>query len=930
MSHLHFIIVQRVILLCVSVVHGLRSLIICEKMKRRTADRSVTEDLSSKRIVRRKLDTRSPSPEMDTHSKREVRSTVVYSKYEDKYEEEKYSRSRHTKSLDQRIGKCFIDKPRQRYTEISLSGGGTNRKNYSEHGPRHVVGEKFEYSLRVGNIDFKMADGEVKTALFKEFKRFGYINVKVLGFGRERHAFINFSRPDDARRARRDMQNITFNNRVLNLEWSKSTLRKFPDLLTGTSGGGMGGRTVSTTKKRTLAPADGSYEYSRDRGSGGRGSQSDHFSSRGTTRDISYRNTPTTTSYSSPHHSSQSRTHTSHHSSSSNVETKSVTPVLDPNATRTLFVGNLEQDITERELRDLFSPYGRIESVDIKLQRSTGTAYAFVKFLTINDALNAKNDMHGRQYGDLRLKIGFGRGSPSAKVWIGNLTTHADMSEIRNELDRFGLIRRIDYNSGDSHAFVHFDSLDAAQAAISSMSGYRFRTTGRSLKIDICKPLHMRGDNEEYDPDYHSSKGSSHSDTTTRKHHATDNGSHDDSGQYRRHWKVHSSHHYGTNGQALSPPSSSSDRYHRTNRDNPSTHSGGGSRIHSNDRNFHRKRPRSPSSRDQYEGGGYRQRPEEDDMSGDILCRPKRPRNGLDSHHRLSEDKKQVERDRPPSSGEPMDMSSDAEFIKRASPPERLDADEIDQKSMEKKPDLALRSEPSPPSPNDITSSDIADTALKLTGATEPISPDSDTKSVKPECPLNPETLADLAKLYPIAWRGNLVLKNTGFPTRMHLVGGDPTVAELLLRSKDGKDDLIALRITQRLRLEPPRLEEVNKRMASAGPSGHCILVAFPGPTPSLSSPDGNADTTIQLRPLKSLVSYLKQKEAAGIVALSTSEGSENAVSDSKDSKDIIGVLHAFPPCDFSQNQLLKIAPNLGSEPPKEDHIVVLLVKGTV
>ena len=118
--------------------------------------------------------------------------------------------------------------------------------------------------------------------------------------------------------------------------------------------------------------------------------------------------------------------------------------------------------------------------------------------------------------------------------------------------------------------------------------------------------------------------------------------------------------------------------------------------------------------------------------------------------------------------------------------------------------------------------------------------------------------------------------------------------------------------------------------MASAGPSGHCILVAFPGPTPSLSSPDRNADTAIQLRPLKSLVSYLKQKEAAGIVALSTSEGSENAVSDSKDAKDIIGVLHAFPPCDFSQNQLLKIAPNLGNEPPKEDHIVVLLVKGTV
>jgi len=79
----------------------------------------------------------------------------------------------------------------------------------------------------------------------------------------------------------------------------------------------------------------------------------------------------------------------------------------------------------------------------------------------------------------------------------------------------------------------------------------------------------------------------------------------------------------------------------------------------------------------------------------------------------------------------------------------------------------------------------------------------------------------------------------------------------------------------------------------------------------------------MQLRPLRSLVSYLKQKEAAGIVALNA--GSENGEVGSD-----VGVLHAFPPCDFAHDQLLKVAPNLGPEPTKEDHIVVLLVKGTV
>ena len=125
--------------------------------------------------------------------------------------------------------------------------------------------------------------------------------------------------------------------------------------------------------------------------------------------------------------------------------------------------------------------------------------------------------------------------------------------------------------------------------------------------------------------------------------------------------------------------------------------------------------------------------------------------------------------------------------------------------------------------------------------------------------------------------------------------------------------------------------------MASAGPSGHCILLALAGPTPSQSSGDdnrsdsGTGDSNTQLRPLKSLVSYLKQKEAAGIVALSGPErGSSIALNEGAERDNVIGVLHAFPPCEFSQKQLLKIAPHLGDDTSKEDHIVVLLVKGTV
>ena len=179
-----------------------------------------------------------------------------------------------------------------------------------------------------------------------------------------------------------------------------------------------------------------------------------------------------------------------------------------------------------------------------------------------------------------------------------------------------------------------------------------------------------------------------------------------------------------------------------------------------------------------------------------------------------------------------------------------------------------------------------------------------------------------------------MVLKNTAFPTRMHLIGGDPGVAELLLRNKD--EQTAVLRISQRLRLEGPRLDEVNKRIQSAGPGGHCLLLALSGPTPSQSSPerqDNSAateiqqtnDENLQFRPLRSLVTYLKQKQAAGIVGLNSVDNDKT-----KSDSESTGVLHAFPPCDFSQAQLCRVAPSLGQEPCKEDHIVVVVVRGSV
>lgn len=100
------------------------------------------------------------------------------------------------------------------------------------------------------------------------------------------------------------------------------------------------------------------------------------------------------------------------------------------------------------------------------------------------------------------------------------------------------------------------------------------------------------------------------------------------------------------------------------------------------------------------------------------------------------------------------------------------------------------------------------------------------------------------------------------------------------------------------------------KRITSS--QAHGVFLALPT---SVSSPQSseNGGSAIQSRPLRNLVSYLKQKEAAGVISLAGKEAS--------------GVLYAFPPCHFSAELLVKGIPTLEVD-MKEDHLVVVVIRG--
>lgn len=178
----------------------------------------------------------------------------------------------------------------------------------------------------------------------------------------------------------------------------------------------------------------------------------------------------------------------------------------------------------------------------------------------------------------------------------------------------------------------------------------------------------------------------------------------------------------------------------------------------------------------------------------------------------------------------------------------------------------------------------------------------------------NVKCFADFAKNCQAVWDGGLILKNSAFPAKMYLCSGDVSLVELM---KDPSSENQMVRITQRLRLDPSKLEDVSRRMNCVGGSYCMLYTTGTGLTTNqFQAETGDDGRSVQTRPLKHLVTYLRQKEAAGVISLTNS------------SQVPIGMLYAFPPCPFALDLLKKAAPNLSEEGPKDEYLVVVVVRG--
>lgn len=254
--------------------------------------------------------------------------------------------------------------------------------------------------LCVSAIHPKASDEHVKEALYHEFKKFGDFNIRLsLDESRERIAYICFRTSEDARAAKAGKPRVVIFEKVAIVEPVYESIRSRPRSKSPPPEYDRYYRGSPAERRRPMHsehhPYERSYppssmhhppdfrpvmhsEYMAPRGPpmhhGGMPHHAPHYAPR------PYAPRPRIP-YEKPDIKKDKFPNYLHH----------VPPEDDPLATRTLFAGNLEINISDDEVKRIFGKYGIVEDIDIKRPPpGTGNAFAFVKYQNLDMAHRAK------------------------------------------------------------------------------------------------------------------------------------------------------------------------------------------------------------------------------------------------------------------------------------------------------------------------------------------------------------------------------------------------------------------------------------------------------------------------------------------------------------------------------------------------------------